>query len=277
MYHKRQGKIQNFIAKFSNQKELANFSQLQSPELAFLAKMYANEGVYAKSINLFLLALDKESSQELRVEIFLNLASAYMKAGFLSKAQEVLEECLTLQTRNTKALIFLKYIFIKLRLFKQAKIILDALEELGLKLEIERTFIELLEGKKDLTSFIGENLNEYIARFLYEQRMLDVYPPLSLGIDLLSTLKIPVNEEDNEYAQFFYATGISKKNKIFFTNSKLKMLKLLNDNDLKAKLAFFYHCKECKSELLVFSYHCPNCYKFASVKISVEVELNEEN
>lgn len=277
VFFKRQGKIQNFIAKFKSDKDLGNFSMLGTSELCFLAKVYANEGVYDKSIELFLLALGGDIDASLKEELFLNLARAYMKAGFLAKAKEALVEVLGMRSRNIEALVFLKYIYIKTRCFKDALLVCDSLVLLGLDLDEEVKYLQLLQGSADPLVVSLSRVCEHTKRFMYEQRLAEVYPSLRLAIDLLNSLNHACNLEDEDYKEFFYAKNLSSKKVQTFKNPKLKMLKLLNDNDLKASLSFLYHCKECKSELLLFSYHCPNCYKFASVKISVEVKLDEKN
>lgn len=274
MFHKRQGNIQSFVSKFKGGENTSDFASFGLDELIFLAKVYANWGVYDKSIELFLLALPRCVDVRLKEEVFLSLANAYLKAGFLTKAEEVLNLALKSRSRNTEALLFLKYIYLKLRRFKEALSICDALLILGFKIQDELEYINLLKGEYDPSLMAKIPTGPYVQRFLYEQRCAGVYPPLNICIDLLDSQKCAINLQDEEYLEFFYAKGFCKSKKSF-KNPKLKMLKLLNENALQASLVFSYHCKECKEELLIFSYHCPKCFNFGSVKISMEVKLNE--
>ena len=97
-------------------------------------------------------------------------------------------------------------------------------------------------------------------------------------VDLLYKNLKPLNLDDEEYYEFFYALSlVDKKEGFQFKNSHLKMLKILKDNGFKARLDFSYLCLECKNLMPLFFYHCPVCYEFNRCKILFEVKNDEEN
>lgn len=271
----RESKIHNFVEKFKQDKHDSDFSKLKLEELIILARVFAKEGNYDKSIELFLLALSRCDDDDLKEELFIGLAKTYLRAGFLQRAEEVVVACLGLRSRNIEALYCLNYINIKLKRYNEALQTCDALEILGEDMKEQVLYLQLLAGKKDYEDI--KEIGAYLARFLYELRVNGVFAPLDLAIDLLQSLKYPINLKDPLYFEYFYAKNMVKKDDFNFQVNKLKMLKVLKDNGFNVKMKFYYYCKECNNELAIFSYHCPFCFKFASCKISYEVKEYEKD
>ena len=117
--------------------------------------------------------------------------------------------------------------------------------------------------------------NELVKRFLLENGA-EIHAEFELVIDLLYKGKRAIFLDDNAYFELFCAMKLTpKRSNYAFTNPKLKMLEILNDNDFKARLSFSYICTHCKNQMPLFFYHCPICYEFGGCKILYEVRDDE--
>ena len=117
--------------------------------------------------------------------------------------------------------------------------------------------------------------NELVKRFLLENGA-EIHAEFELVIDLLYKGKRAIFLDDNAYFELFCAMKLTPKRQNYaFTNPKLKMLEILNDNDFKARLSFSYVCTHCKNQMPLFFYHCPICYEFGGCKILYEVRDDE--
>lgn len=117
--------------------------------------------------------------------------------------------------------------------------------------------------------------NELVKRFLLENGA-EIHAEFELVIDLLYKGKRAIFLDDNAYFELFCAMKLAPKRQNYaFSNPKLKMLEILNDNDFKARLSFSYVCTHCKNQMPLFFYHCPICYEFGGCKILYEVRDDE--
>ena len=117
--------------------------------------------------------------------------------------------------------------------------------------------------------------NELVKRFLLENGA-EIHAEFELVIDLLYKGKRAIFLDDNAYFELFCAMKLAPKRQNYaFTNPKLKMLEILNDNDFKARLSFSYVCTHCKNQMPLFFYPCPICYEFGGCKILYEVRDDE--
>lgn len=149
-------------------------------------------------------------------------------------------------------------------------------KDLHLNLENSNSILNL--NSKDLNSTQSpksyEN-NELVKRFLLENGA-EIHAEFELVIDLLYKGKRAIFLDDNAYFELFCAMKLAPKRQNYaFTNPKLKMLEILNDNDFKARLSFSYVCTHCKNQMPLFFYHCPICYEFGGCKILYEVRDDE--
>lgn len=147
-----------------------------------------------------------------------------------------------------------------------------------LNLENSNSNSTLNFNSKDLNSTQSpksyEN-NELVKRFLLENGA-EIHAEFELVIDLLYKGKRAIFLDDNAYFELFCAMKLAPKRQNYaFTNPKLKMLEILNDNDFKARLSFSYVCTHCKNQMPLFFYHCPICYEFGGCKILYEVRDDE--
>lgn len=155
---------------------------------------------------------------------------------------------------------------------------LKNLNSKDLYLNLENSNSTLNLNSKDLNSAQSpknyEN-NELVKRFLLENGA-EIHAEFELVIDLLYKGKRAIFLDDNAYFELFCAMKLAPKRQNYaFTNPKLKMLEILNDNDFKARLSFSYVCTHCKNQMPLFFYHCPICYEFGGCKILYEVRDDE--
>ena len=153
----------------------------------------------------------------------------------------------------------------------------------NLNLNLENSNSTLNLNSKDLNSAPKNSAqspknyenNELVKRFLLENGA-EIHADFELVIDLLYKGKRAIFLDDNAYFELFCAMKLAPKRQNYaFTNPKLKMLEILNDNDFKARLSFSYVCTHCKNQMPLFFYHCPICYEFGGCKILYEVRDDE--
>lgn len=302
--------LEGFIKKFDiadEHKDLLRASSLSLENLHFLAGIFTKSGEFEKAIQIYLIALEKIKDKGEQEAIFYDLAEVYFRAGFLQRSVEVLLNALNLRPRNEKALKLLKIVYLRLKRYDEVLQSLDALFELGCEVSKEREFINVVALKNGAQSGVlasknlsvanktsqnlvlnAQNLapksensaqnyenNELVKRFLLENGA-EIHAEFELVIDLLYKGKRAIFLDDNAYFELFCAMKLAPKRQNYaFTNPKLKMLEILNDNDFKARLSFSYVCTHCKNQMPLFFYHCPICYEFGGCKILYEVRDDE--
>ena len=147
-------------------------------------------------------------------------------------------------------------------------------KDLHLNLENSNSTLNLKDLNSTQSPKSYEN-NELVKRFLLENGA-EIHAEFELVIDLLYKGKRAIFLDDNAYFELFCAMKLAPKRQNYaFTNPKLKMLEILNDNDFKARLSFSYVCTHCKNQMPLFFYHCPICYEFGGCKILYEVRDDE--
>lgn len=147
-------------------------------------------------------------------------------------------------------------------------------KDLHLNLENSKSTLNLKDLNSTQSPKNYEN-NELVKRFLLENGA-EIHAEFELVIDLLYKGKRAIFLDDNAYFELFCAMKLApKRSNYTFTNPKLKMLEILNDNDFKARLSFSYVCTHCKNQMPLFFYHCPICYEFGGCKILYEVRDDE--
>lgn len=147
-------------------------------------------------------------------------------------------------------------------------------KDLHLNLENSTSTLKLKDLNSTQSPKSYEN-NELVKRFLLENGA-EIHAEFELVIDLLYKGKRAIFLDDNAYFELFCAMKLAPKRQNYaFTNPKLKMLEILNDNDFKARLSFSYVCTHCKNQMPLFFYHCPICYEFGGCKILYEVRDDE--
>lgn len=281
--------IDKFIKKFeinSAHQDLLRASSLSLDNLNFLASLFSKSGEFEKATQIYLIALEKAQSKDEQELIFYDLAQVYYKAGFLQKSVEVLLNALKIRPRNEKSLKLLSMVYLKLRRFDEVLQTLECLFELGFDIKEEQNYAKALSlqmSAKPQSTKLEESLkldlsSEILKRFIFESYQHPMRVRFDLIVDVLYRYKRAVFLEEQDYYELFCAMHLSPYQKErAFKNSKLKMLKILKDNDFNAGLSFSYVCCACKNQMPMFFYHCPICYEFNRCKIKYEIKDNEKN
>lgn len=281
--------IEKFIKKFqtanslsAEHQELLRNLNINAETLGILASTFVRSGDFEKAISVYIIALNKATSKKEREFLLTNLGKVYFKAGFMERAKIVLLQAIEISPRNPEALQILSVIYEKLKLYKEALEVLDALNEQNVDTFGIVNYINALIIKNDTSLKFEEKISQILnLKLNFASRLaLEMYiqnreplenfknfPPLRECIDLIFPLNQPVNLQDSEYNALFYAKGMSEneqKSEIFEINL-LSALK--NQNFNSATLKFSYVCEKCKNELPMFFYRCPVCYSLQSVHI----------
>ncbi|EAH6293122.1 hypothetical protein ACJMBT_001384 [Campylobacter lari] len=280
----QKSKLDRFVKKFeinSTHQQLLKNANLSIENLNFLAQIFTKSGEFEKAVGIYLIALQKSNEASQKEFIFFSLAQVYLKAGFLERSVEALLNALKIKARNKESLKLLKIVYLKLKQYDRVLEVLECLFELGENIYIEKALIKALKiqaNSKEQEQKIKEILalskdNECILRlcFLHYKEKLTQMPKFENIIDLLDECKEAINLADEKYHEFFYAKNLTNT-AIVIKNKQLKILKILNDHELNAKLTFNYICDNCKNQNPLFFYHCPFCYEFNTCKIYYEVK-----
>lgn len=298
--------IEKFVKKFeiiSDEKEykkLLQDSAIPVESLALLADAYGKGGDYEKSINIYLVALKRVKDRDKKQYILSVLGKTYFKAGFLSRSAEVFLESLRLHPRNEESLKYLTVVYEKLKEYKKAIEVLDALEELGAKVSKQRSYIlslqvngdsklsnvqkanklKKLSEKEDFLQrkyfeFLQQNnikiADEDFQKFEYKNLIDLLWNADQKWIDLSQY-------DDDMLQQIAMAKGFIEFKKSENPSFELEVLGILQkDKVVKADLSFHYMCIECKNVFPIYFYRCPNCQSIATAKIqSSIIKANDE-
>lgn len=246
-----------------------------------LAEVYFRAGFLQRSVEVLLNALNLRPRNEKALKL---LKIVYLRLKRYDEVLQSLDALFELGCEVSKEREFINVIALK----NGAQS--GALGEKNLSVDDKRSQNLALKSEnsvnlnsKDLNSTSKNSAqspknyenNELVKRFLLENGA-EIHAEFELVIDLLYKGKRAIFLDDNAYFELFCAMKLAPKRQNYaFTNPKLKMLEILNDNDFKARLSFSYVCTHCKNQMPLFFYHCPICYEFGGCKILYEVRDDE--
>ncbi len=299
-------KIEKFIKKFeinsdnSEYKILLQDHNLSAESIILLAISYTKSGDYEKAIEIYLHVLQKIKSKDEREYVLSLLGKTYFKAGFLYRARDIFMETLRFNPRNKEVLKYLIVIYEKVKDFKKAREVLSALQELGVKVDMQKSYIlarEIVEDKSLKQTQTQKRLLELCKESALSQRVLfEFYAKNKMVIELkkieyfdfLAVLDIlwyldadrfdwSDAKETGFILEILSARGIQKsaqKSEVF----ELDILINLNKYGYKeANLGFEYICLECKHLYPIYFYRCPNCLSLGSAKVQPTIVSNEKD
>ncbi|MCF6173766.1 MAG: tetratricopeptide repeat protein [Campylobacteraceae bacterium] len=300
--------IEKFVKKFEilndekEYKKLLQDSLIPIESLALLADAYAKSGDYEKSINIYLVSLKRVKGKEKKKYILSSLGKTYFMAGFLSRSGEIFLESLRLHPRNEESLKYLTVVYERLKEYKKAIDVLDALEELGAKTKEQKSYIQALqlyEDRKINNSQKIEKLrklsfeNNFLQRKYFEflqQNRLEIPNNDFLKFNYNNIIDLLWFSDKNwlnltKYSdpllqQIAMAKGEIEYKKMDKLTFELDVLGVLQkEKNIIADLSFHYMCHECKNVFPIYFYRCPKCLAIASAKIqsSIIKKSSEEN
>lgn len=257
-------------------------------ELLFLARLYQNSGDYQRAIRIYLTMIEKLDCQKEKIVVLESLGISFFRAGFLHRARDTFLEVIKNYPRSSSVLRELLLVYDSLGEYKRALELLTPLEELGERVEDERSYFEILDiiNSKIATNNLKiEQIlqiykkNNKVIRVVLEylqksedERFFDLLKECDClnYFDILWRVgkeHIDKKEKNRLLRDIFiakgYIDGVLKECEVFELNA-LYAINRCGMSD--ATLSFEYLCLECKS-IFPFSFsRCPNCYKLFEIE-----------
>lgn len=259
--------------------------------ILLLASTFLHKGDYNKAINVYLSLLEVVQDRVKKEELLELLGNTYFKGGFLQRSKDVFLRILKFSPRNKSALKSLMLVCEKLKDYKKAKEITEALEELNVDIKVDRVYFETLLILNDpilsyekrtelLYEIFKENqiIQRLFATFLIQfnrefffnnintfdcKKLIDIL--WYQRKDDIDFIKIKDNQFLNElYSAKGYINSVDSSN-----DFDLNILILINNHkkDIKTNLNFEFICTSCKHSHPFFESRCPNCHTVLSFEV----------
>ena len=273
---KGEKEVEEFLKKFDEKEEIDFGKILDSlkvklDEIILIANSFEKVGDFKYAINLLLFALERFSKKDEQRIILEALGKVYFKAGFLKKAEEVFIEALKIDYKNVDILKLLVIIYEKEGEYKKGLDVIEAMEELGNRVEKEREYLEVLDkvSKKrviDLSKLKSISaIRSAIENNLWKNRA-NIETKLILDL-LWKDKNLLKNYKDDILAEDILAIKEGKEPK----EVNLKKFFCLRKCNLVKELSFEYLCKECKVIFPLPFSRCPNCFSIDSIEPLVNI------
>ncbi|MDR1285033.1 MAG: tetratricopeptide repeat protein [Campylobacteraceae bacterium] len=289
--------IERFMKRFEvmadadEYKKLLDEFSISSESLGLLAHSYSKSGEYEKAIGIYLIALKRVRNKDEKQYFLFELGKTYFKAGFLRRSADIFMELLRLYPRHKEALKLLTVIYEQLKEYQRALEVMDSLEELGVEVESEKSFVKALQVLND-NSKTNQKKYEILLDLTKKEplvgRILFAFAKkeaLRLDIDLIDANNILdlLWESDDALiknsSQTLIKAILAAKNGGEAPQDapfELEMLTMLKkQNYTKATVGFEYTCTCCKGTFPVHFYRCPSCYTLKNPHISLLLIKNE--
>ncbi|QEZ89643.1 hypothetical protein ACIB15232_1548 [Aliarcobacter cibarius] len=259
--------------------------------ILLLASTFLHKGDYNKAINVYLSLLEVVQDRVKKEELLELLGNTYFKGGFLQRSKDVFLRILKFSPRNKSALKSLMLVCEKLKDYKKAKEITEALEELNVDIKVDRVYFETLlilndpilsyEKRTELLYEIFKEdqiIQRLFATFLIQfnrefffnnintfdcKKLIDIL--WYQRKDDIDFIKIKDNQFLNElYSAKGYINSVDSSN-----DFDLNILILINNykKDIKTNLNFEFICTSCKHSHPFFESRCPNCHTVLSFEV----------
>ena len=259
--------------------------------ILLLASTFLHKGDYNKAINVYLSLLEVVQDRVKKEELLELLGNTYFKGGFLQRSKDVFLRILKFSPRNKSALKSLMLVCEKLKDYKKAKEITEALEELNVDIKVDRVYFETLLILNDpilsyekrtelLYEIFKENqiIQRLFATFLIQfnrefffnnintfdcKKLIDIL--WYQRKDDIDFVKIENNQFLNElYSAKGYINSVDSS-----SDFDLNILILINNHkkEIKTNLNFEFICTSCKHSHPFFESRCPNCHSVLSLEV----------
>ncbi|QKF73843.1 hypothetical protein AFAEC_1686 [Aliarcobacter faecis] len=259
--------------------------------ILLLASTFLHKGDYNKAISVYLSLLEVVQDRVKKEELLELLGNTYFKGGFLQRSKDIFLKILKFSPRNKNALKSLMIVCEKLKDYKKAKEITEALYELNVDVKVDKIYFETLLILNDsvlsnekrtqlLYEIFKENiiiqrifatfLIQFNKEFLFNH--LDMFDCKKLIDILWYQRKEDIDFEkirNNQFLNELY----SAKGYINSVNSSsdfdLNILILINNHnkEIKTNLNFEFICNSCKHSIPFFESRCPNCHTVLSLEV----------
>jgi len=271
--------------------------------ILLLASTFLHKGDYNKAISVYLTLLEHIQDRVKKEELLELLGTTYLKGGFLQRAKEIFLQVLKFSPRNINVLKDLMLVCEKLKDYKKAKEITQALEELNIDVKNDEIYFDTLliindpilsyEKRTELLyKIFKENsiIERVFTTFLIQFNKDFFYDNIALFdcskiIDILwYQIKDDINFSKVENNKFLkeifnaknYLNDLDKS-----SDFDLDILILINKQkkDINASLNFEFICTFCKHSHPFFEARCPHCHKVFTLQVKHHLCKNsfEEN
>ena len=298
-------KLDKFLSSFEFAKNEKDYSSLvkSNPEairsMMLLASIYYKSGDYEEAIKIYLVLLDAVKDKENRIDILSMLGKTYHKAGFLHRSRDILKESLQLKARNPEVLKILLVILERLKEYTDSIDVMEALEELGENVTVERSFLDallIIEDPKIQDSQKIEKLTVHMQKFPYTTHIILEFLFFRSSEDAWKLLKTSPIEDvidilwniPKQHMNFEAVDNISILKELFTAKGwidesdgsdifELDVLIKLRDKKQIADLSFEYACNNCKQIFPIYFHRCPGCMTTNSCKIEPILTKNVQD
>ncbi|AXK48274.1 tetratricopeptide repeat protein [Aliarcobacter trophiarum LMG 25534] len=259
--------------------------------ILLLASTFLHKGDNNKAISVYLALLEHVKDRVKKEELLELLGNTYFKGGFLQRSNEIFLKILQFSPRNKNALKSLLLVNDKLKNYKKAKEITQALEELNIDVSIEKIYFDTLIILNDpilsyekrtelLFEIFKENsiIQRVFVTFLIQFNREFFFSNINIFkceelIDILwyqrkddiDFDKINNNKFLNElYSAKGYINSVSSSE-----DFDLNILILINNHqkEIKTNLNFEFICNSCKHSNPFYEARCPNCHSVLTLKV----------
>jgi len=272
----------------SLEEENIPFDKSMIKPLIMLARAYEKSGEYNKTISICLYLIRHTKDDELLIY----LANAYMKAGFLQRSKEILEEVISRHPRRVDVLYSLEILYEKMGDFESAKEALDALKAQDEDIEGIYRYIEVKEIISDKTISPTKKI-ELLKQRVFSQD-ITIYRMVIKELFILDT-KIAWESIDRDriipIIDILWFLPYSQLSLDIINTSKLLQAIYYARGDIdnydsecgvfaidilcsarksgysRGDLEFSYLCKSCKHSFPISFNRCPNCMAVNSIDI----------
>jgi tetratricopeptide (TPR) repeat protein len=276
------------------------FSNSLIKPLSLVANSLTSQGDYRRAILIYLYLIENLDNFYEQEPLLIQLGDTYLKAGFLTKAENTYLEILRKHPRNIKVLYNLEFVYELLNDFNRAKEILIPLETLNeniSNLKIHLDILSILNNPNIPHKEKVEKISSYITFDFAYRRVLKSLFQLDTNrawrvlnpnkvyeiLDILwllpsSNLNLDIISSNEILKSIYIAKGILPIGENIpisdiFTIDTINHAKRGGAVDLD--ISFTYICGVCKQHFPISFERCPKCYSIDSLKIKDRISKKE--
>jgi len=284
-------------------KVLISSGELSEKSWLLLAGSYFKNGDYEKSIEIYNEILNVGSSENKKETMFL-LGKTYFKAGFLERSKQIFLEILRVNPRTPQALNYLLLIYDCMRDYQSAFDVLEPLDELGVDISLDKTYLEVIsilneitisqeeksqkllevyQEKHQFTYIIFEYLfrvNPTLAWQHFDSSKSDVLCDILWNLEV-KDLNLDIIAQNGFLRELYSARGyvsLSQSSSVFEFDVLIKL-----NGKGSATLSFEYICDNCKQAYPFAQNRCSSCHSIDALRVEWSLskdyhkDFSEEN
>ena len=298
----RQKSLQNFLGQITVDAYTLEINKIPFESalvypLSLLADTLTSQGEYQKAVDIYLYLIKNISSFEEKEHILEAFGRAYLKGGFLKRAEAVFLEILHKHPRNRKVLFYLEVVYELLNDTQKAMSTLKPLEIMGEHIGRLQAHLSLTSLLKDPTQSEAQRVEILVAyledeNYSYRHIMQVLFrldssvawrvlkeEKIPLILDILwflptSNINFDIISKSELLSSLYTAKGLLPvenarvKSGIFALDT---MVASRRGGSSEVDLHFSYGCNQCKGEFPISFIRCPHCYALDSIQIKERI------